>query len=128
MEVALGMQRDLADNTQRLLHTKALLLQYILIVLKYGLNRIQQASFDFAVIAFWRERQRDLVPDKVGAWNLLVEATGWLEYNGIGEDHDAPGWLGIRSGRGEFHKVQADEANIHDLTGNSGNLYPVSDA
>src|SRR5579863_9903025 len=87
-------------------------------------HRIEQALARLAEIALRGEREVELVPYEVCAVNLFEQTGADLEYDGVGERHHPTG----RHGAGEFHEMEAHEADVDDFARRAAHLNAIADA
>src|SRR5262249_39943800 len=113
-------------DIQAPLHLPVLLLDSLTITGIDLFHCAQHALFGQVVVRLWRQRQRDLVPDKIRSWNLLEEARCGLKDNRVREHTHAPGRLTIAARATQFHQVQPDQANIDHVARPPGDLYAIT--
>src|SRR5579863_6478144 len=87
---------------------------------------LEQAFFGEAIIAVGRQRERDLIPDKIGPGNLLEKVSTRLKDDRIGEDDDTPGGLAIVIVAAEFHQRQLHQPDIDDIAGHARDLHAIA--
>src|SRR5579871_1757973 len=83
---------------------------------------------DKLVVAFWRQGDGDFVPGIFGSGQLLEKWRTGLKENGVGEHDDATGWIKLDARAGEFHQIEAHEADVDHVAGHAGDADAVADA
>jgi hypothetical protein len=82
-QAAVRMERARGAGTERLGDLAALSFHLVAILVEDRLHHFLQPLLDVLVVPFRRDGERDLVPDKVGPGDLLVESSGRLEDDGV---------------------------------------------
>ena len=82
-------------HVERLLGLDVLALNGFAVAREHLIDSLEQALLGEPVIAVRRQRERDLVPDKIGSRNLLEEVSGRLKHDRIREHHHSSGRLAI---------------------------------
>ena len=68
------------------------------------------------------------MPNEISPGNLLVETCGGLEDDRVREDDYAACGLNVVAAAAHLHEMNANEANIEDIAGDSGDLHTIADA
>src|SRR5581483_11552280 len=99
-------------HIEQVLHLAMFLLDALTVSGVNLFDGAENSRFCQLEVAVRSKRERDLVPDKVCAWRLFVEARSRLKDDGIGEHDDAAGRLNVITTSSHLHEVQANQSNV----------------